>query len=347
MPRSPAPSTLAAVAALARTSTMTVSRVLRNSRHVADSTRARVIRAAKKVGYTPNPQLARLMSIVRGAKQHRLRAVIGVVRDDIPEDDLHGPAYQYVSNHDIRQRAESHGYAIEEFFVGRDGITPARLNGVLRARGVEGLIFSPQSSRIIGSHLDFTPFAAATFGYGLRTPALHRASTNMTQGILETARRLEERGYSRIGLAVTHFIDARSDHTYSGAILHYQQQIAKRQRIPLLFFPDNPADGAGQFCAWVGKHRPDVLISLDAYVPDWLTRRLKLAIPADIGLVVHDWTKCMTEFAGIHHRRAEVAAAAVDLVATQLMHNEYGVPEVPRQVLIPPLWVEGPSIRAR
>ena len=109
MPRSPAPSTLAAVAALARTSTMTVSRVLRNSRHVADATRARVIRAAKKVGYTPNPQLTRLMSIVRGAKQHRLRAVIGVVRDDIPEDDLHGPAYQYVSNHDIRQRAESHG----------------------------------------------------------------------------------------------------------------------------------------------------------------------------------------------------------------------------------------------
>jgi LacI family transcriptional regulator len=76
---------------------------------VADATRARVIRAAKKVGYTPNPQLARLMSIVRGAKQHRLRSVIGVVRDDIPEDDLHDPAYQYVSNHDIRQRAESHG----------------------------------------------------------------------------------------------------------------------------------------------------------------------------------------------------------------------------------------------
>jgi LacI family transcriptional regulator len=55
----------------------------------------------------------------------------------------------------------------------------------------------------------------------------------------------------------------------------------------------------------------------------------------------------MTDFAGIHHRRAQVAAAAVDLVATQLMHNEHGVPEVPRQVLIPPLWVEGPSIRAR
>jgi LacI family transcriptional regulator len=33
-------------------------------------------------------------------------------------------------------------------------------------------------------------------------------------------------------------------------------------------------------------------------------------------------------------------------VATQLLHHERGVPEVPRQILIPPAWVEGPSIRS-
>ena len=336
---------LTAVATAAGVSAMTVSRVLRNSSHVAAATRAAVLRAAKKIGYRPNPQIARLMSIVRGAKRKRIRAVIGVVRDDIPEDELHDPAYQYVSNRDIRARAELHGYSIEEFFVGREGITPARLNGVLRARGIEGLIVSPQSSRVIGAQLDFSAFAAATFGYGLRSPALHRASTNMTQGILQAVAKLQERGYARIGLAVTHFIDARSDHTYSGAMLHFQQQIPPRNRVPSLFFQDNPADGAAVFCAWFARHRPDALISLDAYVPEWLTARLKLRIPDEIGLVVHDWTERMTSMAGIHHRRPHVAAAAVDLVANQLMHNEHGVPEVPWQILIPPAWVEGPSIR--
>jgi LacI family transcriptional regulator len=54
----------------------------------------------------------------------------------------------------------------------------------------------------------------------------------------------------------------------------------------------------------------------------------------------------MGAFAGIFQRRNHVAAAAVDLVATQLVHHERGVPEVPRQILIPPVWEEGPSVRS-
>ncbi len=346
MPRPAARSeTLTAVAQAAGVSAMTVSRVLRNAPHVSVEARDRVMAAAKKIGYQPNPQIARLMTIVRSAKGRRVRAAIGVIRDDIPDDELHDRAYQYVTLDDIRQRTERHGYRAEEFFLGRDGLTPGRLNSILRARGVEGIIVSPQSSRAIGSQLDFAPFAAATFGYGLQSPALHRASTNMTQGILMTAEELERRGYRRIGIAITQWIDSRADHTYSGALLHHQQKIPPRQRVPLLVIPDNVATGASAFATWLRRHQPDVIISFDTYVPEWLAK-LGRRIPDDVGLVVHDWTERMTGFAGIHHRRAHVAAAAVDLVATQLMHNEHGIPEVPRQILIPPAWIDGPSIRA-
>jgi len=51
-------------------------------------------------------------------------------------------------------------------------------------------------------------------------------------------------------------------------------------------------------------------------------------------------------FAGMDHRRDQLAAAAVDLVATQLTQNERGIPQVPRQILIPPQWIEGTSVRA-
>ena len=53
----------------------------------------------------------------------------------------------------------------------------------------------------------------------------------------------------------------------------------------------------------------------------------------------------MTTFAGIDYRRSHVAAAVVELVASQLLHNELGVPEVPWQILIAPAWVDGPSLR--
>jgi hypothetical protein len=46
-------------------------------------------------------------------------------------------------------------------------------------------------------------------------------------------------------------------------------------------------------------------------------------------MVVHDWAERHRNFAGIHHRRAQVAAAAVDMLATLLMHNERGVPDIP------------------
>jgi hypothetical protein len=39
------------------------------------------------------------------------------------------------------------------------------------------------------------------------------------------------------------------------------------------------------------------------------------------------------------------AGLAVDLLAAQLQHHEYGVPPVPRQILIPPGFVEGGSLR--
>lgn len=346
MPRPARNNGLYAVANAADVSPMTASRVLRGSPHVSPATRERVLAAAKRIGYRPDPLFARLMSVVRSTKRKGIQPGIGIVRDDVYHDDLHDPAYQYVSTQDIRNRAERHGYLVEEFTLGHGGLTPRRLTSILRARGIEGLIISPQSSRMDCSALDYSDFATATFGYGLQSPYLHRACTNMWQGILGVAETLTARGYRRIGLAITDWIDARLDHTYSGALLYFQQRVAPEERIPRLIFPaNNPADGRQAFCKWVKQYRPDVIISFHTYVPDWLVEDLGLRIPDDIGLVVHDWTETMRGFAGINHCRPIVAAAAVDLVATQLMQNERGIPEVPKQVLVRPTWVEGPSIR--
>jgi LacI family transcriptional regulator len=346
MAEQPSPISLQTIAAHAGVSAMTVSRVLRNSPKVSPTTRRRVLQATRALKYQPDPHLARMMTLVRGRKQPRLRAIMAVVREDQPKDELHDPAYQYVPLSDIQRRAEQHGYHAEEFWLSRDGLTPERLGTILQARGIEGMIVSPQSSQMLCAQLDYTPFAAATFGYGLRQPSLHRAAGNMTLGVHLATEKLATRGYQRIGLAITRWIDERAEHAYSGAMLHFQQGLPSPQRVPVLLFPSNDlARGQEVFARWMTRYRPDALISFDTQVPEWL-RRLGLRIPRDIGFVVHDWTKRMSGFAGIYQRRDHVAAAAVDLVATQLVHHERGVPEVPRQILIPPAWVEGASVRA-
>lgn len=348
MAASSSPRNLRAIAQGAGVSAMTVSRVLRNFPKVAAATRQRVLAVAAKLGYMPDPHMARLMARVRSRRRHDTGAVIALVRDEIPGDELLDHAYQYVALDDIRTRAARHGYRAEEFRLDRTRMSATRLAQILDTRGIEGLIVSPQSSHSIGTELDYSRFAAVTLGYGLTEPPLHRASTNMTRGIQQATAELSARGYRRIGLAITQWVDFRSDHTYQGAMFTFQQHVPPRDRVPVLLFPENNlVDEYEVFRAWFTRHRPDVVISFDSYVPDWLTRRLGRNIPHQVGMVVHDWAERHRDFAGIHHRRAQVAAAAVDMLATLLVHNERGVPDIPRQTLIPPAWVDGPSIRPR
>lgn len=339
---------LNAVAKLAGVSSMTVSRVMRNHPHVSAKTRLKVLNAAEQLHYTPDPHVARLMERVRSYRQHQSEATIALIRDDTSGDELLDIAYHYVPLDDIISRSKQHGYQVSEFRLNRKTMSVRRLEGILEARGIEGLIVSPQSAQSIGSELDYSKFSAVTLGYGLQYPAIHRASTNMNRGIHQVTSELTTRGYRRIGLAVTQWIDARSDHTYAGSMLNYQRQISPKDRVPLLLLPkNNIADDEKEFVAWFKRHRPDVIISFDNYIPDWLTKKLGLKIPEDVGLVVHDWLEHHINYAGIDHRRPSVAAAAIDLLSTMLMQNEKGVPLVPRQVLVPPIWVDGPSIRPR
>jgi LacI family transcriptional regulator len=209
------------------------------------------------------------------------------------------------------------------------------------------VIVSPQSTQLPCSKLDYSPFAAVAFGYAMREPALHMAAGNMTLGIQTATDELTARGYRRIGVAVTKWIVNRSQFGYSGGLFHFQQSLRPGDRVPLLLLPHNDiGHGFDAFANWMREFRPDALITFDTHVPDWL-KRLRLRVPSDIGFVVHDWTPEMTGYAGIYQRRDHLAAAAVDLIVTQLSQHEHGVPGVPRQIMIPPKWVEGPSVRAR
>lgn len=335
------------IARAAGVSVMTVSRALRGQARVAESTRNRILAEAQALGYQPDPHLARLMGLVRARKQVRIRAVIAVIREQVPQDGLLTPSYQYVPVEDIRRRAQGHGYGVEEFWLGRDGLTPRRLQKILHARGIEGVIVSPQSLQLPCARFDYAAFASVTFGYAMREPALHMCAGNMMLGIQTAVHELTARGYRRIGVAVTRWIVNRSQFGYSGGLFHWQQDLPETERVPLLLFPSNDISrGYEVFARWMKEHRPDALITFDTHVPAWL-RRLGLRVPEDIGFVAHDWTPRMTGLAGIYQQRDHLAAAAVDLVVTQLSQNERGVPAVPRQIMIPPRWIEGASVRAR
>jgi LacI family transcriptional regulator len=261
MPTSQTPN-LDAIANAAGVSTMTVSRVLRNAPNVSPGTRDCVLAAARSLNYQPDPHLARMMHLVRGRNASKQRAVIAVIREDIPGDPMRDAAYQFVSIDDIRHRAQQHGYQAEEFWLGRDKLTPKRLQKILHARGIEAVIVSPQSSALPCRELDYTPFAAVTFGFAMREPPLHICGTNLNLGIQMAAAELDRRGYQRIGVAVTRWIDFRSQNGYSGGMYFFHQDLPPKRRVPTLLMPHHQiSENFATFSEWIKKHRPDALIT--------------------------------------------------------------------------------------
>ncbi|MDF1752426.1 MAG: LacI family DNA-binding transcriptional regulator [Verrucomicrobiales bacterium] len=337
--------TLRDIAEQAGVSAMTVSRALRNDPRVAAATRERIMGIATDLGYRPDPQLSRIMTQLQDRCRHHERETIAVIREAETGTDLPGSIYQYVPLEAIRERAERFGFLVEEFWLGVDGMTPARMDRILETRGIRGVIASPQSASMPVRELDYSRLAAATFGYGLLSPSLHRSAGNMTLAVRLATEELEKRSYRRIGLALSSWVEVRAENAYTATMLHYQQAIDPENRVPPFQFPGNDLDsGKEPFLEWLDWHRPDVLITFDQQIPEWLAEQ-GIQIPRDIGLASHDWSPRTPEFAGINHRRDHVAAAAVDLVVAQLLQNEAGIPEAPRQILIPPVWVDGESVR--
>ena len=330
------------VAEAAGVSAMTVSRVLRNDPRTSPAVRAKVLSAVRHTGYRLDPRLAQAMRLLKSPGS----STIAVVREYYPQDGLLGPSYQYVSLEDIRAQAVSHGFAAEEFWLGREGLTPRKLVRILKARGIEGLIVSPMSKRLACAEIDFTSFSAVTFGYAMTTPALHMAGGNVMGGMLLAFESLRALGYRRIGVALTRWVVGRSQSAFTGGLFSLHQNIMEKDRIPFLELPHELEQGEEVFCSWVRRHSPDVVISMDTHAPTWI-KGMGLRMPEDVAFVSYDWVPSMSGIAGIDQRRSQVAAAAVDLLAVQMSRFERGVPVVPRQVLIPSAWVDGDSVPLR
>lgn len=73
---------------------------------------------------------------------------------------------------------------------------------------------------------------------------------------------------------------------------------------------------------------------------------LGIRVPEQIAFANLDLNDPTTE-AGIDQNQAHVGRAAVDLLASLLIHNERGIPAHPHSTLVKGCWVDGPSAPRR
>ena len=331
---------LRALALMCEVSTSTVSRALSGHLSVRPEVRAKIVAAARLQGYRRNELVGKLMSHVRTGRTLRFLGNLAVIHVPSASQPRLLPAQRRIMA-GAATRAKALGFQLYEFSMGRDGLGPGGYARVLRARGVQGVIFLYTEPSDATADFPWDDFAAIEIDYGRRDPELHTVCLDQFGTLTEALTRLQAQGYARIGLFLTHFKDQRIAHRWSAAFASFQRYSGLIGEVPMLIAERVEADA---FLRWHEAHRPDLVLGhLDEAVT-WL-QRAGVRVPKDTAFFNLSWTERKRPCAGLDLRLELQGEVAAETVISQIQLGDRGLPTDPRTIMVRGRWVDGPTLR--
>lgn len=334
---------LRAVARNAGVSIATASRALSDSPLVRASLRRRIQVAATELGYRKDAAVSAIMREFRrkGGETHRGTLAYLICDLETTWNDPAARHYRYLLD-SARQRASAQGYDVEIFPVEQPTMTGTRLGGILRARGITGVLLAPPVR--VQKTIDFpwTEFVSVEIGNFHLTPTLHRASRDY---YLDTAMgwdQLRARGYRRIGYATSAEFAARANNIGLASFALAQLQLPARDRVPMLC---KAGLTSAEMLRWMRRYQPEALICEHANPIRWI-REAGWDVPGQIECICLSIQPYETDLSGLVVPYAAIGKSAVDLLTKLVEQDETGVPRQPRAVLTRGIWQEGRTLRS-
>ncbi len=296
----------------------TVSLALRCHPRIPESRRKRVIEAAHRLGYRPNPMVAALMRTRRSGRVERGLSNLAVLYPDRAIFEL--PTTQCIQRA-IVARGEEHGYTMDTFFASEWLENPKRLMKAMAARGCRALLLSDALSTEFLEKLPLEEFCVVTFCFKWRRYVA--VETHFQHGILLCLEKATCLGLRRVGLLLPPLVEEKTGGSYLAAYLRWQSLRSVTVIPPLI------SDSIQKTRAWARKYRPDVVITN-------LSRQPHIHPAQEILL------DCVpgSHIPGVNPRRDILGAAAVDMLLQQLQHGAFGEAETSRILLVEGEWCE-------
>jgi LacI family transcriptional regulator len=318
----------------------TVSDALRGQGRIGSKTVQRVRDAANLAGYRVNPLTSTVLGAIRRGRGPGLHGTIAVV--DLRESTHwpHGPFPREIVT-GVRERAAEMGFSIEVFTVGMPALSWPRLESILRARGIHGIVFLPAWSEPDLSALDWSRLTGIYTDYAIVRPGLNSICVDHYGSMLALLGRLRELGYVRPGLILQQGRDERIQHSHSAAFSAFHAT-HEGEVVPMLV-TENAPRLAEDFAPWFRLHRPDVVLSHFSETIKWI--EACRAARSGTGFVLLNLIECALPCAGFDLQPHILGRRAAELVVGQLLRNELGVPDWPSRTTIPARWVDGPTVR--
>lgn len=336
---------MAMVAAKAGVTQATVSLSLANSPRIPLATRQRIEAVAAELGYRRNPYVSALMRSLRQSRPIASRPVLALVSGLESRSKWRtttAPTVRSMRAGAIA-RAQERGYKPEEFWLFEDNMSPARFGGMLRARGIVGVLLGPLLPGAQPPDLPWQEFAAVRLGVPLpdfNLPTVCNDHFFASQQIVQHALRA---GYRRPGFVLLSVHRTRFHGRWEGGLeasrfLH--PDIRPAQSLVLESFEDT-----SPLAGWLKREQPDLIISPQ---PESLLRplqRLRRRVPRDIGLASLACRSAEDPISGVWQNGALLGATAIDQIISMLEANERGFMPQARVTMVEGVWNPGTTMR--
>jgi LacI family transcriptional regulator len=320
----------------------TVSAALSGSGRVKPATARRVIEAAELAGYRSNPLASAVMSEVRRSGNSTFRGLVAVVDMDEKDRPLASVRYHADIIRGAAERAAVLGFKLETFVAGGEGLPVPRLDAILKARGIRGVVLLPAWNQPDLSCMDWSGFAGVYADYVIETPALHSVYPDQYRAMMMVLRRLRALGYQRPGLFLAPHLDERIQFRWQAAYLAFQANAgAFPFSVPML---KTVGLDSGVFTHWFAQHSPDVVLGHRTEAIEWM-EAAGARVPDTHGFVCLNLLMKDRACAGLDLQPFLVGSLAVEQLVALLHRNELGVPPVSSATAVPPRWVDGPTVR--
>jgi len=321
-------------------STWSVSRALNERDGIAPATRASILAVARRLGYRPNPLVSAVMSRNRSCRDrggyNGNLAIVSACRPDRHPLPFHERTIEAA-----RDRAAELGFRVDTFLIGESGLTVPRLNRILLARGIHGILDLPWNEARDLSGLDWASFSAVRMVYSWGAPELNVVSPGYHLQFLQALYRLEDLGYRRIGLCLYLQNDQRVLYKWEAAFLLFQSLLPGAQRLPVLLQPDKDPE---RFNEWLRRQDPDLVVSYSHRPLTWL-RAIGCRVPEERGFFSLNVDAGASDCAGLDLNPVLVGKVAIDTLVAQIHRNEKGFPDEPFQISVPGKFRDGPTLR--
>ena len=312
----------------------TVCLALKNAPSISLAMRRRVQAAVEELGYRPNVA-ARTLALLRGDRRGGGSLPIAWINQESQRHHWRTDEEARIQFHHASRRAEELGFHLEEIWTHEPGMTPLRLLQIIRARGIEGVIFP------VHRRFEFSLLGPAWNEFALVGLNDHRLAKWIDlvcpdyYGDADTVfRRAARLGVGRVGLALTAQFSAASRELVHSCYLRHQSEVSPAEQIPICFLEDDGAAKHAMFASWFQEHQPEVVVSGDADVVRVSRNRGFEAVWIGLTAAAYPFD------GGMDAANEETAAAAVDCVVDKVARFEKGTREFSRVHLTRRAWIE-------